>query len=238
MIALQQPPQVRVCPCTPSVPLMTRMAQSSTWRVRSISLEKSTWPGVSSRVTSTPGSGSTACLEKMVMPRSRSSASVSRKASWWSTRPSRFSVPQVYSIPSDKVVFPASTWAKIPMTSFLMVPLPVPKTAGRHCPAGPLCSVYSHFRGFSPQIKPKTDAAFAFPHFIRIVPERTSSDLPAFRSVWPKRADFQQMLQKWFYIFISFSILKIYFHFVIMQLLNLKTEGSLCALTLISALTP
>ena len=82
--------------------------------------------------------------------RSRSSASVSRKASWWSTRPSRFSVPQVYSIPSDKVVFPASTWAKIPMTSFLMVPLPVPKTAGRHCPAGPLCSVYSHFRGFSP----------------------------------------------------------------------------------------
>lgn len=50
--------------------------------------------------------------------------------------------------------------------------------------------------------------------------------------------DFQQMLQKWFYIFISFSILKIYFHFVIMQLLNLKTEGSLCALTLISALTP
>ncbi len=50
--------------------------------------------------------------------------------------------------------------------------------------------------------------------------------------------DFQQMLQKWFYIFISFSILKIYFHFVIMQLLNLKTGGSLCALTLISALTP
>lgn len=30
----------------------------------------------------------------------------------------------------------------------------------------------------------------------------------------------------------------LYFHFVIMQLLNLKTEGSLCALTLISALTP
>ena len=50
--------------------------------------------------------------------------------------------------------------------------------------------------------------------------------------------DFQQMLQKWFYIFISLSILKIYFHFVIMQLLNLKTEGSLCALTLSSALTP
>ena len=71
------------------------------------------------------------------------------------------------------------------------------------------------------------------------MPERTSSDLPAFQVCFGQSApDFQQMLQKWFYIFISFSILKIYFHFVIMQLLNLKTEGSLCALTLISALTP
>ena len=218
---------------------MTRMAQSSTWRVRSISLEKSTWPGVSSRVTSTLGSGSTACLEKMVMPRSRSSASVSRKASWWSTRPSRFSVPQVYSIPSDKVVFPASTWAKIPMTSFLMVPLPVPKTAGRHCPAGPLCSVYSHFRGFSPSNqgqKPMRPSLSLISSGLCLnAPPQTSPLSGLFGQSAP---DFQQMLQKWFYIFISFSILKIYFHFVIMQLLNLKTEGSLCALTLISALTP
>ena len=218
---------------------MTRMAQSSTWRVRSISLEKSTWPGVSSRVTSTPGSGSTACLEKMVMPRSRSSASVSRKASWWSTRPSRFSVPQVYSIPSDKVVFPASTWAKIPMTSFLMVPLPVPKTAGRHCPAGPLCSVYSHFRGFSPSNqgqKPMRPSLSLISSGLCLnAPPQTSPLSGLFGQSAP---DFQQMLQKWFYIFISFSILKIYFHFVIMQLLNLKTEGSLCALTLSSALTP
>ena len=215
------------------------MAQSSTWRVRSISLEKSTWPGVSSRVTSTLGSGSTACLEKMVMPRSRSSASVSRKASWWSTRPSRFSVPQVYSIPSDKVVFPASTWAKIPMTSFLMVPLPVPKTAGRHCPAGPLCSVYSHFRGFSPSNqgqKPMRPSLSLISSGLCLnAPPQTSPLSGLFGQSAP---DFQQMLQKWFYIFISFSILKIYFHFVIMQLLNLKTEGSLCALTLISALTP
>lgn len=35
-----------------------------------------------------------------------------------------------------------------------------------------------------------------------------------------------------------FFYIEIYFYFVIMQLLNLKTEGSLCALTLISALTP
>ena len=215
------------------------MVQSSTWRVRSISLEKSTWPGVSSRVTSTPGSGSTACLEKMVMPRSRSSASVSRKASWWSTRPSRFSVPQVYSIPSDKVVFPASTWAKIPMTSFLMVPLPVPKTAGRHCPAGPLCSVYSHFRGFSPsnqgQKPMRPSLSLISSGSCLNAPPQTSPLSGLFGQSAP---DFQQMLQKWFYIFISFSILKIYFHFVIMQLLNLKTEGSLCAPTLSSALTP
>ena len=178
-------------------------------------------------------------LGKMVMPRSRSSASVSRKASWWSTRPSRFSVPQVYSIPSDKVVFPASTWAKIPMTSFLMVPLPVPKTAGRHCPAGPLCSVYSHFRGFSPSNqgqKPMRPSLSLISSGLCLnAPPQTSPLSGLFGQSAP---DFQQMLQKWFYIFISFSILKIYFHFVIMQLLNLKTEGSLCALTLSSALTP
>ncbi len=64
------------------------MAQSSTASARSASAEKSTWPGVSSKVSSTFSSGSTACLEKMVMPRSRSKVSVSRKASAWSTRPS------------------------------------------------------------------------------------------------------------------------------------------------------
>ena len=72
---------VRVWPWTPSVPLMTKIAQSSTCSVRSISAEKSTWPGVSSSVTAAWGSVSSACLEKIVMPRSRSIASVSRKAS-------------------------------------------------------------------------------------------------------------------------------------------------------------
>ena len=67
---------------------MTRTAQSSTRSVRSASAEKSTWPGVSSNVTSTVSRDSTACLEKMVIPRSRSMASVSKKASLWSTRPS------------------------------------------------------------------------------------------------------------------------------------------------------
>ena len=73
---------------TPSAPLMTRTAQSSTRSTRSASAEKSTWPGVSSKVTSTVSRDSTACLEKMVIPRWRSMASVSRKASLWSTLPS------------------------------------------------------------------------------------------------------------------------------------------------------
>ena len=106
---------VRVWPWTPSVPLITRMAQSSTRSVRSVSAEKSTWPGVSSSVTSKSPSGSTACLEKMVMPRSRSMASVSRKASRWSTRPSFRMEPLRYNRASDSVVFPASTWAMTPI---------------------------------------------------------------------------------------------------------------------------
>ena len=120
---------VRVWPWTPSVPLMTSTAQSSTWRVRSISAEKSTWPGVSSSVTWWSGRSKTACLEKMVMPRSRSMASVSRKASRWSTRPSFRSAPQRYSMASDRVVFPASTWAMTPIqtrfisqTTFMKAP--------------------------------------------------------------------------------------------------------------------
>ena len=84
---------VRVWAWTPSVPLTTSTAQSSTRSVRSVSAEKSTWPGVSSSVTSVSSRGSTACLEKMVMPRSRSMASVSRKASLWSTRPRRRMAP-------------------------------------------------------------------------------------------------------------------------------------------------
>ena len=52
--------------------------------------------------------------------RSRSRSSVSRKASRWSTRPRERMVPVRYRTASDRVVFPASTWARMPMTSFLM----------------------------------------------------------------------------------------------------------------------
>ena len=78
---------------TPSAPLTTKTAQSITCKARSISLEKSTWPGVSSNVISSSFKGKIACLEKIVIPRSRSWASVSKKAFWWSTRPSFFSCP-------------------------------------------------------------------------------------------------------------------------------------------------
>ncbi len=108
---------VRVWLCTPSAPLTTSTAQSSTCMVRSASVEKSTWPGVSSSVTSVSGSGRIACFEKIVMPRSRSIASESRNASPWSTRPSLRSRPAVKSIASESVVFPASTCASSPRQS-------------------------------------------------------------------------------------------------------------------------
>ncbi len=73
--------RVRVWPWGPSGPETTRRAQSRTWRVRSASAAKSTWPGVSSSVSSTSGRGRTACFKKMVMPRSRSRLSWSKKAS-------------------------------------------------------------------------------------------------------------------------------------------------------------
>ena len=84
---------VSVWPCTPSAPLTSSTAQSSTCTARSVSAEKSTCPGVSSRVIPQSFQVSRASLEKMVMPRSRSCQSVSRKASLWSTRPSLRTAP-------------------------------------------------------------------------------------------------------------------------------------------------
>ena len=107
---------VSVWACTPSVPLMTSTAQSSTRSVRSASAEKSTCPGVSSRVTLRPPNAVCACLAKIVMPLARSRLWVSRKLSLWSTRPGFFSFPERTSIASQRVVLPASTWARMPIT--------------------------------------------------------------------------------------------------------------------------
>jgi hypothetical protein len=54
--------------------------------------------GVSSSVISLPRQRSRACLENMVIPRARSWASVSRKASPWSTRPRRRRAPEAKSM--------------------------------------------------------------------------------------------------------------------------------------------
>ena len=59
----------------------------------------------------------TACEEKMVMPRSRSIASVSRCESPLSTRPRVRICPASKSIASASVVLPASTCAKMPITA-------------------------------------------------------------------------------------------------------------------------
>ena len=73
--------RVRVCGWTPSVALITSTAASSTPRARSISPEKSVCPGVSRNVRSVWFQVRRASFEKMVIPRSFSMGSVSRKAS-------------------------------------------------------------------------------------------------------------------------------------------------------------
>ncbi len=82
-------------------------------RVRSTSLEKSAWPGVSIKLTLTSPTRMAAFLAKTVIPRSRSSsllsmikvpaASASRK------------VLLCLSRPSTRVVLPWSTWAMTAM---------------------------------------------------------------------------------------------------------------------------
>ena len=69
---------VSVWPCTPSAPLTSKMAQSSTGRVRSVSGLKSTCPGVSSSVICQSSHWKRACLAKIVMPRCRSSVRIQK----------------------------------------------------------------------------------------------------------------------------------------------------------------
>lgn len=85
-------------------------------QLRSISAEKSTCPGVSSKVRVRFGMVMIAGSVKMVMPRCRSIVLVSRNASPWSTRPSLRTLPVAYSNASDSVVLPASTCARMPVT--------------------------------------------------------------------------------------------------------------------------
>ena len=121
-------------------------------------MEKSAWPGVSTRVQTRAGSPSSpaasfaffplpfpavlakpppasgetggyvvneACLEKIVIPRSRSILSVSRKASLWSTRPALRIAPVLCSSASERVVLPASTWARSPRLIYSFIVFPI-----------------------------------------------------------------------------------------------------------------
>ncbi len=67
----------RVCACTPSTAETTSTAPSSTPSTRSTSAMKSGWPGVSIRLTVTPPTTNDTTADLIVMPRRRSSASVS-----------------------------------------------------------------------------------------------------------------------------------------------------------------
>lgn len=58
---------------------------------------------------------STACFENMVIPLLRSSELLSRNVSPWSTLPSLRISPVLYRSISERVVFPASTCASIPI---------------------------------------------------------------------------------------------------------------------------
>ncbi len=61
------------CGSTPSTAENTTTAPSSTRRLRSTSMVKSTWPGVSMRCISCPFQAKVVAAAVMVMPRSRSS---------------------------------------------------------------------------------------------------------------------------------------------------------------------
>ena len=58
--------------------------------------------------------------EKIVIPLSLSNVKLSRKAFFLSTLPRFLVAPQLYNNASERVVFPASTWASIPITIFFI----------------------------------------------------------------------------------------------------------------------
>ena len=113
---------------TPSGPLTKRRAKSSTDSALSASPIKSACPGVSIRVIlmSSPqlfsslslSISQSACFDRIVTPLFFSRLSVSRKASPLSTLPAFLIIPRLYKMLSVSVVFPASTWARIPIVIF------------------------------------------------------------------------------------------------------------------------
>ena len=104
----------RVWAWTPSTAEMTSTAPSSTVSTRSTSAMKSGWPGVSIRLTVTSPMPNDTTADLMVMPRCRSSASVSVWVLPLSTLPISSMTPAANSSRSVRLVLPALTWARMP----------------------------------------------------------------------------------------------------------------------------
>ena len=85
--------RMRVCGWTPSTAETTRTTPSRTLSTRSTSAMKSGWPGVSIRLTVTSPSSNETTAALMVIPRCRSSASVSVCVVPRSTLPSSSMTP-------------------------------------------------------------------------------------------------------------------------------------------------
>ena len=103
----------RVCGIGPSAASTRSSTPSTMRRIRSTSPPKSACPGVSTMLILVPRHSTAVFLERMVMPRSRSSGLESRTRSP-TTCPSR-KIPAWRNIWSTSVVLPWSTWAMIAM---------------------------------------------------------------------------------------------------------------------------
>ncbi len=103
-----------LCGSTPATASNTATAPSSTRSARSTSSAKSTWPGVSIRFSRCPAQSQLTAAAKMVMPRSRSCGSKSVTVVPSCTSPRRWVSPVRNRMRSVTVVFPASTWARMP----------------------------------------------------------------------------------------------------------------------------
>ena len=112
--------RIRVWACTPSLAEITKMAPSKTAKERYTSAKKSMWPGVSTMLTLHLCHWKEVTAAWMVIPRCRSKNMVSVLVVPFSTLPGSEMAPLAYSRLSVKVVFPASTWARIPILIIFM----------------------------------------------------------------------------------------------------------------------
>ncbi len=106
---------ILVCACTPSTAETTSITPSNTLRDRSTSAIKSAWPGVSIKLIFKPWATKETTDALIVMPLFRSNSIASVCVFPWSTFPSSLMTCVSNKIRSAKLVFPASTCARIPI---------------------------------------------------------------------------------------------------------------------------